>query len=650
MADGRTPDPSSWAYVKGQADSGLVRLDDGVISKLRDANDVVIARLEALQPHIHDMADIPTYVNRLPSSAVLSSKHSASAVHMGDILKAYLDIQRTIGDAFHAAGRAMDRVDQENKDNFDRLNAHLETLPLPYKVNQADPRAVVPITIQSVNDDSGDSGGNQIEDPRGKPVGHKVADLPGELATLGGQNQAGGNQPGVNQQNLALFPGGSARGENADGLNYDDFYQIGQDINYSSPAQKAGMWQWMADELEEAFTSFGNIIQAVANGGGWVGAGAAAATAATMAYVTATENLCTAMRLVGKNLAYTAGWLELTKNSMPTGPDPSGTPQRRTVTVSHGTPVVVSSAYPDQTPIYRQNFRQTYLLGLPRSDHSLPALPTPQSPVNGGDLPGPSSSGGSASTGGGTGGGTGVGWGAGAGPAGLTPLGQGAQSVSAGAVQQNQQQYDQLLAQQKADQQAAQQQATAQQAAYEQQRQQDAQNAAAQQQAAAQQMDQQVRSAVQQAMQTGQQALSGVTQTADKNALQSAAAPLPALASALPGLESSAAAAGRGLAGIGGAGAAGAALSKEASLASRLFPRAATTLGTAVEGAAISRAGLASGMAQASAPGMAGTPGAGAGGQGNAKEYKRPQYRDSAEHLEEALGESPMAVRPVVEK
>ncbi|MRH88640.1 hypothetical protein GFY24_14505 [Nocardia sp. SYP-A9097] len=86
---------------------------------------------------------------------------------------------------------------------------------------------------------------------------------------------------------------------------------------------------------------------------------------------------------------------------------------------------------------------------------------------------------------------------------------------------------------------------------------------------------------------------------------------------------------------------------------SQLFPRAATPASTTEEETTTSRAGLATtstaGTTGGSSSPMGGSP-MSAASQGQGKEYKRAQYLNAGEHLEEALGEVPAAVKPVAEK
>ncbi|GAB4583210.1 hypothetical protein [Nocardia sp. IFM 10818] len=86
----------------------------------------------------------------------------------------------------------------------------------------------------------------------------------------------------------------------------------------------------------------------------------------------------------------------------------------------------------------------------------------------------------------------------------------------------------------------------------------------------------------------------------------------------------------------------------------QLFPRAAVPVSSAsgeTTTTTTSRAGLAttSGTTGASSP-MMGSPMSGASQGQQGKEHKRAQYLNAAEHLDEALGEVPIAVTPVAEK
>lgn len=107
-------------------------------------------------------------------------------------------------------------------------------------------------------------------------------------------------------------------------------------------------------------------------------------------------------------------------------------------------------------------------------------------------------------------------------------------------------------------------------------------------------------------------------------------------------------AAGKGGGGGGGAGGGGAA-TNPAALSQRLFPRAAVSAeGAMTVSASASRAGIA---ASGAGMPMGGMPMGGHGAQGGqqGKEHKRPDFLDSTEYLEEAMGAPPVVAKPVVE-
>ncbi|GAB2562271.1 hypothetical protein [Nocardia heshunensis] len=88
--------------------------------------------------------------------------------------------------------------------------------------------------------------------------------------------------------------------------------------------------------------------------------------------------------------------------------------------------------------------------------------------------------------------------------------------------------------------------------------------------------------------------------------------------------------------------------------AASLFPRAAVAT-EALEGTVtgVARAGVAAGGSSASGMGGGGMGGMGHGGGGahggQGKEHKRPEFLDSNEYLDEAMGNAPIVAKPVVE-
>ncbi|MGW4529531.1 WXG100 family type VII secretion target [Nocardia sp. NPDC004340] len=109
----------------------------------------------------------------------------------------------------------------------------------------------------------------------------------------------------------------------------------------------------------------------------------------------------------------------------------------------------------------------------------------------------------------------------------------------------------------------------------------------------------------------------------------------------------------KGLGGGGGGGGGGGSAPKPMLETSRLFPRAALAETAEATSMGVARAGVAAGstgMGGMGGGGGMGPMGHGAGGQGQGgKEHKRPEFLDSSEYLDEAMGTAPVVAKPVVE-
>ncbi|MEV6135822.1 hypothetical protein AB0L63_07100 [Nocardia sp. NPDC051990] len=656
----------SWSGLKNQAANGTLKLDDTAIADLRNACDAVIGRLLAIKREISELANIKAFApTTLPSSNTLAQKYVTSANNFGDIVQRHLDIQNDMMDTFIAAGKAYINAEVDSSQRLDRLAALSKVPPVTKKAGDL---GVDLGKVDTKVDRMGFHGFDQldkskIKNPNGNPNGSFV--------------------PEHNTQG-DMFKGAAAEGENPDKFDYQFLYRIGQEIDHQTPGKRAGQWDKLAGVLDDVFTTFNNKIGAVANGEKWGGDGAGAAKLATDQYVTDTQNLRAQMRSLSGNLAYTSGWLALTMSAMPQTPTDRSNQEFEAssgpvVSNPGGGTGLNGGTYPDQTPIYRENFKNTYLIGLPESDTSIPSLPQPTSPIK--EIPDPTNTHTRQTSGG---------PGPGPGPGPRTSAQQ-QQQVREAARRQRQAQQEADRRQRAADKYTEQQRkenekytnaqrARARQqedaaAAYQREMQEkgrkQADAAAAyqremQEKGRKQQAEQEARQTAQQAEQAAQQAASQAQQALEKamaggeQGLQQAmSAAQQAAQQALAGQQAAAARAGipgmpkpGDLAKLGGGGAkpgGTSALSagKQLSESAKLFPRAsAATTGLG----ALGRAGAASPMAATpGSPGPAGAAGRGAdGGQG--KNHKRPAYLESVEHMDGLLGDAPRVVRPVVEQ
>ncbi|MEV4124618.1 hypothetical protein [Nocardia sp. NPDC049707] len=666
MAPNDVPQPS-WSGLKNQAANGTLKLDDTAIADLRNACDAVIGRLLAVKQEISELANIKAFApTTLPSSDTLAQKYVTSANNFGDIVQRHLDIQNDMMDTFIAAGKAYINAEVDSSQRLDRLAALSKVSPVTKKAGDL---GVDLGKVDTKVDRMGFHGFDQLDKS-------KIKNANG--------NPNGSFVPEHNTQG-DMFKGAAAEGENPDKFDYQFLYRIGQEIDHQTPGKRAGQWDKLAGVLDDVFTTFNNKIGAVANGEKWGGDGAGAAKLATNQYVTDTQNLRAQMRSLSGNLAYTSGWLQLTKSVMPQTPTDRSNqefeaPSGPVITAPGGGSGPTGGTYPDQTPIYRENFKNTYLIGLPESDTSIPSLPQPTSPIK--EIPNSTDPHTRPTTGG---------PGPSSGPG--TSAQQQQQTGEAARRQRQaqqeadrrqraadnytkQQREDAARRQRDADKYAEQQRkenekytneqrARARQqeeaaAAYQremqekgrkQQAEQEARQAAQQAEQEAQQAASQAQQALEKAMSGGEQALQQAMSAAQQAAQQALAGQQAAAARAgIPGMPTPGDLAKLGGGGGGGAGpggTSGLSAGKQLTESAKLFPRAsAATTGLG----ALGRAGAASPMAATpGSPGPAGAAGRGAdGGQGN--NHKRPAYLESVEHMDDLLGDAPRVVRPVVEQ
>lgn len=415
--------------------------------------------------------------------------------------------------------------------------------------------------------------------------------------------------------------GFAAEAPPAGGLNFNQFWWLGQEINGAAQfiQDKATYWIRMKTQLDTGFTAFDQGMQGLLESDRWKGRGVAGATTAVRSYLGSGKHLISAMQQLGDNLLNASQWIQNTALGMP---DKS---------VYYTRQEGGDAAVHQQETFARQVYANWYEPGVELSAGAIPKL---VKPTGNPDLPNDNGNGNENNGGGG---GTGTG---------------------GGQNQQNQQQQAALkeIDQQRAELLAAQkdleEQAQAQQTALAQQQQ------ALEQQPQAQPLLQAAQQGLQQLGQLGQQ-LSTAAQQALQQAGITGLPGMPALQDAVKNYQSALQKAGKlpaglggGGAGAGGGGAPGGGVKTpqvpNVEKAAKLFPRAAlaATTGAQVAGVAASSAGQGAPMG-----GMPMGGGAGGGAQGGQqKDHKRADYLDSTEWLEEGIGEPSVVAKPVVDQ
>ncbi|MGV9923884.1 hypothetical protein [Nocardia rhamnosiphila] len=428
--------------------------------------------------------------------------------------------------------------------------------------------------------------------------------------------------------------GFAAEAAPAGGLNFNQFWWLGREINGASQfiADKATYWIRMKIQLDTGFTDFDQGMQGLLESDRWKGQGVEGATTAVRAYLGSGKYLISAMQQLGDNLLNASQWIQNTALGMP---DKSWAYTRQ----EGG-----DAAVHQQETFARQVYANWYEPGVELSSSAIPKLVKPAEttgpPPNNGERTGQN----------GGGGGGGANGGGGGGAAGSGQNGRYEQQQA--ALQEIDQQRAELLAAQ----QDLEEQAQAQQAALQQQQQ------ALEKQPEAQPLLQAAQQGLQQLGQLGQQ-LSTAAQQALQQAGITGLPGMPALQDAVKNYQSALQKAGKLPAGLGGGGGGGAGAGggpgatgpkspqvPNVEKAAKLFPRAslATTVGAAQS------AGVAASSMGQGAP-MGGMPmgGGGAGGAaqgGQQKDHKRADYLDSTEWLEEGIGEPSVVAKPVVDQ
>ncbi|WP_406270376.1 hypothetical protein OH799_28610 [Nocardia sp. NBC_00881] len=631
-------------------------------------------------------------LSQLRSGSQLATMFNNTLNALGEVLGGHKDSLTNAMEMYKLAGKKYIDVDLDNASDISgtekkRYGSYLDGIKAPTRpsgrfLTEAPKKGSVPKTQYLDGDNDGEAvplgnrdfinttltdkeedltttyDGTPVFDPA-KVV--KTANLPNSLSNFLGSNQT---QPkGLQQNQLEIF---SPDPENPDSQLWRDLYELGQHTGDAiKPVDYASkMWKWMAEVLDDAVGSYAKNIANTPEDQ-WRGSGRNAATKAVKDYSTKVADLTTRMHAMADNLKYTSEWLADTKKGMPTQPNP---PKTQTMyyegeggSGSYDAPAaIVSAANKRDLAIYRQNMENNYVSGVQASSLLVPALNEIPSTAPKVDEDGKATD--STGDGGGGGGSQDTGGGSqytGGGPGGPGLSYTGGNNLPTGEVQdqgQTQKELDrQRLAAEQAqrDQQAFDReqrdfvrQQQQEQADFDQQQRalaaQQQQDQATQQAAAAGQQ------AMQQAMYAGQQAAEQAARAAqEKQLADKAFAGLPGIPP-IPGMDIDPKTGLPKLGGGPGPGLASSPVAKDLAQASKLFPRAGTAVTAAGAAAAAGRAGLAP-LAGAGTPGAPGAAGRNAGGE-SGNQHKPPTWLQSTEALEDALGDAPRVVRPVIER
>ncbi|MFB8002141.1 hypothetical protein [Nocardia sp. NPDC056000] len=598
--------PNPWPGLAQQAHEGNLELAPGAAgeaakfaAEVANALGVALAYQPLLVAH-RGFSDN----GHLKMVRVLQDRFNAQGQNLGDIVKRYIELVEGMADVMITADKNYNSVEEDSKTKFTRFkNETHDAAGFP----TGDPKIVSGTKIPVWNDEAAP--------PLDSKHGHQNLE---KVAKENGHYEA-------------IDP------EDPNGKDRVWFHAAGEGMNPQLVADTGGTWLLVAEKIDTAFNHLTTRLHQMEADKSWTGQGAQGAIKAAQDFKIEADGLTADIRSMAGNLNYVSGWLSNTKVAMPSAPtdfdyDHPAREDR-----------IINAA--------RLAFQRWYVTGLIAASPAVPKLGNPTA-----YLPAVAPQGRTTSDDTRGGGGT-------SSKSGLTGASLSADSLNSNKSNPNQkspQGTDQNKNPNQNDPNKTDPNKTDPNGNGNDPGKNDpnktdpgksgpngtdpgksSETGTSQQSSNGSQDGSQLSSALQQ----GMQALTSATNPQKTNDPNSTLAGIPNLLNSL----SKDLAKGGGSPGGGGAGISPAAAPKE--LTARLFPRAALT--AEVEGAiATSRAGIATAGA-APMGGMGGAPmggGHGAGGHGGqGKEHKRPEFLDSTEYLEEAMGAAPIVAKPVVE-
>ncbi|TQM33472.1 PPE domain-containing protein [Nocardia bhagyanarayanae] len=338
-----------WQILRVQAHDGALEFHPEAALDVVELATELVGGVLAIRENATGVEHFEALSN-LSSGAALAAKFAQKGAELGQILDGHITVLETMIDTFVAAGREYARADDLNADELGRI-----TVPREASTTLGRSPESTPIVGELDSEGHYSDPGYWLE----PHVAHDIEPMSRRL-----------------REHDEFEPTTIADDtENANALTYEDLYQLGRSIRAQQVADAGGRWKWMSQRIRAIFVEYANHVETVTVEQ-WRGEGREAAVAAVRAYAHAARQLSNSMAVMADNLAYTAGWLEATRVSMPQDPvNPAGSSSTQYVPMGpYGTysmPVTVE----DPTPEYQEALRQTYGVGIDASAVRVPVLP-----------------------------------------------------------------------------------------------------------------------------------------------------------------------------------------------------------------------------------------------------------------------------------
>ncbi|MBF6133835.1 hypothetical protein IU501_12585 [Nocardia otitidiscaviarum] len=221
-------------------------------------------------------------IGTLTSGDLLAQKLSDQGTELLTAFDNHIALLTDMADAFVAAGKAYIATETDNESEFANLNLDDAKIEPGVADLNLEPTARQP----------------ELHSSTYVQARYDPAERPGELDDYDGAKRS------VDLSH-----------RHKDSMQWHELYDLGQAMNIAPFGSAAGVWYDMSGWLDERLGNFRNEIQRLDSR--WSGVGAEQARQAVQAYVTDTEQLTAAMKVVGLNLDYTADWMAWTSQTMP---------------------------------------------------------------------------------------------------------------------------------------------------------------------------------------------------------------------------------------------------------------------------------------------------------------------------------------------
>ncbi|MFE3255933.1 hypothetical protein ACFXPS_12430 [Nocardia sp. NPDC059091] len=336
MGDGGKVD-NPWLGLDQQALDGTLKLSHGAaLDAAKLAADAVNV-LNTARGYQSLLTDHKGFSDNsfLPRIMVLRDHFNHEGGRLDTILGHYVDLVNAMADTLIVADKEYNAAEEDSKTKFERFKKELQTV-------HGAPTMATGTKIPTFDTDK--------TPPLDAKHGY------GGLADV--RNSTGHYE--------SIDP------EDPNSGGHDWFYRAGFGMNPQSVADASGTWLIVADKIDTSFENLTKRLSQMESDGSWTGTGAKGAIRAAGNFKTQADGLTSDLRAMASNLSYVSGWLANTKlympNNAPTDFD-YDRPQHEDAIVKRA----------------RLGFSSWYVPGLSAASTAIPKLADPTAPMPGSD-------------------------------------------------------------------------------------------------------------------------------------------------------------------------------------------------------------------------------------------------------------------------